>query len=298
MTLTDIAPAKAAAPASKPTFILVLSCPDRIGIVARVSAFFVEHGCNIIESAQFGDFENGRFFYRTTFAPARVETVASLTAAFAPIAREFDMDAHFYDQAAKVATIIMVSKFGHCLKDLLYRVKFAGLPIDVRAIVSNHETFRDLAEGAGIPFRCMPVNAQNKEAQEKQLMGMVKTMNVELIVLARYMQILSPALCAQMPGQVINIHHSFLPSFKGARPYHSAHTRGVKLIGATAHYVTQDLDEGPIIEQAVERVHHGMSADDYIAVGRDVEAIALARAVKWHAERRILLNGQRTIVFT
>jgi formyltetrahydrofolate deformylase len=281
-----------------PAFILTLSCPDRIGIVARVSGFFVDHGCNILESAQYGDAINGRFFYRTVFAPSRAETVSSLAEAFAPVAQDFGMDAHFYDRAAKAPTILMVSRFGHCLNDLLYRYQFGGLPIDVRAIVSNHEDFRPLANAAGIAFEYLPVNAANKVAQEEKLSALVAQNNAELVVLARYMQVLSPAFCAAMPGRIINIHHSFLPSFKGARPYHSAHERGVKLIGATAHYVTADLDEGPIIEQQVERVHHGMSVGDYIAVGRDVEAVTLARAVKWYAERRVLLNGKRTIVFS
>jgi formyltetrahydrofolate deformylase len=282
---------------ARPAYILTLSCPDRIGIVAAVSAFFVEHRCNILESAQFGDADNGRFFYRTAFEPAAGESIAALREAFAPICTKFAMDAAFYDRAEKVGTIVMVSKFGHCLNDLLYRSKFGGVGIDIRAIVSNHQDFRPLAEAAGIPFHHLPVEPANKAAQEAKLMDMVRALGVELIVLARYMQVLSPAVCAAMPGRVINIHHSFLPSFKGAKPYHSAHDRGVKLIGATAHYVTPDLDEGPIIEQAVERVHHGMSVADYIAVGRDVEAVALGRAVKWHAERRILLNGARTVIF-
>jgi formyltetrahydrofolate deformylase len=285
---------KAAAP---PAYILTLSCPDRIGIVAAVSGFFVQHGCNILESAQFGDSDNGRFFYRTVFEPPAGEDIARLRTAFAPISATFEMDAAFYDRAEKVATIVMVSKFGHCLNDLLYRSKFGGMPIDIRAIVSNHQDFRALAEAAGIAFHHLPVEPANKATREAELLDMVRSLDIELIVLARYMQVLSPALCAAMPGRVINIHHSFLPSFKGAKPYHSAHNRGVKLIGATAHYVTPDLDEGPIIEQAVERVHHGMSVADYIAVGRDVEAVALGRAVKWHAERRILLNGGRTVVF-
>jgi formyltetrahydrofolate deformylase len=282
---------------ARPAYILTLSCPDRIGIVAAVSAFFVEHGCNISESAQFGDSDNGRFFYRTAFEPPAGEGIAALRAAFAPIATKFAMEAAFYDRAEKVGAIVMVSKFGHCLNDLLYRSKFGGVPIDIRAIVSNHEDFRPLAEAAGIPFHHLPVDPSNKAAQEARLLDLVRDLGVELVVLARYMQVLSSEVCAALPGRIINIHHSFLPSFKGARPYHSAHDRGVKLIGATAHYVTPDLDEGPIIEQAVERVHHGMSVADYIAVGRDVEAVALGRAVKWHAERRILLNGARTIVF-
>lgn len=280
-----------------PRYVLTLSCPDRIGIVAAVSGFFVERRCNILESAQFGDPDNGSFFYRTAFEPPESETLASLREGFAPLATKFAMNANLYDLAENVPTIIMVSRFGHCLNDLLYRYKFAGLPIDVKAIVSNHLDFQPLSEAHGIPFHHLPVTPETKTAQEKALLEMVGKLGVELVVLARYMQVLSPALCGALAGRVINIHHSFLPSFKGARPYHSAHDRGVKLIGATAHYVTADLDDGPIIEQAVERVHHGQSVGDYIAVGRDVEAVALARAVKWHAERRILVNANRTVVF-
>jgi formyltetrahydrofolate deformylase len=194
-------------------------------------------------------------------------------------------------------SVIMVSRFGHCLNDLLFRWRTGALPIEVKAVVSNHEDFRDLAASVGLPFHHLPVNAENKERQEAALQAIVASEGVELVVLARYMQILSSAFCAQHAGRIINIHHSFLPSFKGARPYHRAYERGVKLIGATAHYVTQDLDEGPIIEQAVERVGHNLSVDDYIAVGRDVEALVLARAVTWHAEHRVLLNGVRAVVF-
>jgi formyltetrahydrofolate deformylase len=284
-------------PTARPRYVLTLSCPDKIGIVAAVSAYFVERGCNILESAQFGDPDNRTFFYRTSFEPQADATLADMRAGFAPLAERFAMIANFYDLDVRTPTILMVSKFGHCLNDLLFRWRYGGLPIDVKAIVSNHEDFRPLAEGAGIPYHYLPVTPDTKDAQERSLLDMIGRDGVELVVLARYMQVLSPALCKALAGRVINIHHSFLPSFKGARPYHSAHDRGVKLIGATAHYVTVDLDEGPIIEQEVQRVHHGMSVGDYIAVGRDVEAIALGRAVKWHAERRILINGARTIVF-
>ncbi len=278
-------------------FLLALSCPDRIGIVADVSRFLVEHGANILESAQYGDAGNGRFFLRTAFEPARGEALAALEAAFAPVAAKHRMTASFFDMRTRTPTVIMVSRFGHCLNDLLFRWRSGALPIEVRAVVSNHRDFEDLVGSFGLPFVHLPVTPQTKAEREAALEALMAERGVELIVLARYMQILSEGLCARYAGRIINIHHSFLPSFKGARPYHRAHERGVKLIGATAHYVTSDLDEGPIIEQAVERVGHNLSADDYIAVGRDVEALVLARAVKWHAEHRVLINGMRTVVF-
>ena len=292
----DVSPQSPADGVSAP-YILTLSCPDRIGIVAEVARFLVEHGGNIVESAQYGDPANGRFFLRTGFESTRGEPLAKIEAAFAPIAQSFAMDAKFYDTRRRTPTILMVSKFGHCLNDLLFRWRSGALPIDIKAVVSNHQEFRGLVEGNELPFHHLPVTPETKMAQEAKLEALAAELGVELIVLARYMQILSPELCARHPGGIINIHHSFLPSFVGARPYHAAHKRGVKLIGATAHYVTQDLDEGPIIEQAVERVTHNLSVDDYIAVGRDVEAQVLARAVKWHAEHRVLLNGTRTVIF-
>ncbi|MFC3077544.1 formyltetrahydrofolate deformylase [Phenylobacterium terrae] len=277
--------------------LLTLSCPDRIGIVADVASFLVEQGCNIIESAQYGDHENGRFFLRTGFESLSGRKLPELEAAFAPIAARHAMEARFYDARRKTPTLIMVSRFGHCLNDLLFRWRIGALPIEVKAVVSNHTDFRELVEQSGLPFHHLPVTAATKPAQEAALEALAAELGVELIVLARYMQILSPQLCARHAGRIINIHHSFLPSFVGARPYHAAHARGVKLIGATAHYVTEDLDEGPIIEQAVERVSHSHSVADYIAVGRDLEALVLARAVKWHAEHRVLLNGRRTVIF-
>ena len=278
-------------------FLITLSCPDRIGIVADVARFLVDRGANILESAQYGDAGNGRFFLRTAFDPAPGETLAALRAAFAPVATKFDMTADVYDLAERTPTAILVSRFGHCLNDLLFRWRSGALPIDVRAVISNHRDFEGLVATAGLDFIHLPVTAANKPAQEAALEALLAERGVELIVLARYMQILSSDLCARYAGRIINIHHSFLPSFKGARPYHRAYERGVKLIGATAHYVTADLDEGPIIEQAVERVGHNLAVEDYIAVGRDVEALVLARAVKWHAEHRVLLNGARTVVF-
>ncbi|MGA0602048.1 formyltetrahydrofolate deformylase [Caulobacter sp. KR2-114] len=280
-----------------PTFVLTLSCPDSIGIVADVANALADAGCNIVESAQHGDAGNGRFFMRTLLESTGGLGLQDLERRFAPLAERRRMQARLFDARRKTPTVLMVSRFGHCLNDLLFRWRTGALPIEVKAVVSNHEDFRDLTLSSGVPFHHLPVTADNKVAQEAALEDILAREGVELVVLARYMQILSPAFCARRPGQVINIHHSFLPSFKGARPYHRAYERGVKLIGATAHYVTEDLDEGPIIEQAVERVGHQLSVDDYIAVGRDVEALVLARAVKWHAEHRVLLNGVRAVVF-
>ena len=278
-------------------FILTLSCRDRMGIVADVSRFLFEHRCNIVDSAQFGDPDNGLFFMRTSFQAQEALTLAEIDKDFASIREKFAMIAAFHIQGAKLPTLVLVSKFGHCLNDLLYRNRIGALPVDIRAIVSNHPDFADVAETAKIPFHHLPISAASKAAQEAALLDIAQGQKVELIVLARYMQVLSPEFCAEYSGRIINIHHSFLPSFKGARPYQQAHERGVKLIGATAHYVTGNLDEGPIIEQAVERVTHAFSVEDMAAAGRDLESVVLARAVKWHAEHRILLNGRRTVVF-
>ena len=277
--------------------LLILSCPDRIGIVAEVSRVLVENGCNIVESAQYGDRENGRFFLRTGFESTRGRSLDDIRAAFAPVIRAYGMAAKFFDMSRRTPTLLMVSRLGHCLNDLLFRWRSGALPIDVRAVVSNHRDLEGLTASHGLPFHHLPITRETKQAQESQIEEVAGAHGVELIVLARYMQILSSEMCARRPGGIINIHHSFLPSFVGAKPYHAAHRRGVKLIGATAHYVTQDLDEGPIIEQAVERVTHNLSINDYVAVGRDVESLVLARAVKWHAEHRVLLNGARTVIF-
>lgn len=282
---------------TKENFILTVSCPDKRGIVANVSRYLFETGCNIIDSAQYGDPDNGRFFLRISFASETGASLTKIREGFAPIAKEFAMTAEIHDGAEKTRTLIMVSKFGHCLVDLLYRHRIGALPIEIPLIVSNHRDFADVAAAHGIPFRYLPVNKDNRKAQENTLNEIITEERIDLVVLARYMQILSPDLCAAMPGRIINIHHSFLPSFKGARPYHQAYDRGVKLIGATAHYVTSDLDEGPIIEQAVERAHHAMSGDDLAALGRDIENKVLSRAVQWHAEHRILVNGKKTVVF-
>ncbi|HKD23368.1 MAG TPA: formyltetrahydrofolate deformylase [Rhizomicrobium sp.] len=283
---------------SNPRGVLTLACPDRKGIVASVSRFLYENGCNIIDSSQFGDRRNGQFFLRTYFESESGKQIPNLEELFSPVARDFDMEWHFYDSAKKPRALIMVSRFGHCLVDLLYRIRIGALPIEVPVVVSNHRDLADVVAASGIPFRYLPVTPDNKPEQEEALSEIVETKRIDLVVLARYMQILSSNLTNRWPGRVINIHHSFLPSFKGAKPYHQAYERGVKLIGATAHYVTEDLDEGPIIEQEVERVNHAMSPEECAAVGRDIESRVLARAVKWHAEHRVLLNGTRTVVFT
>ena len=281
-----------------PLGVLTVSCPDKRGIVARVSRFLFDGGCNIIDSQQFGDTSNGRFFLRIHFASEGGTPIAELDRGFGPVREEFGMDAHFYDSSKKTRTLIMVSKFGHCLVDLLYRVRIGALPIEVPLIVSNHRDFADVAAASGIPFRYLPVSPDNKVEQEAALNEIIASKGIDLVVLARYMQVMSEEFCTRLSGKIINIHHSFLPSFKGAKPYHQAHDRGVKLIGATAHFVTEDLDEGPIIEQEVERVSHDLSADEFAAVGRDIESRVLARAVKWHAEHRVLMNGRRTVVFS
>jgi formyltetrahydrofolate deformylase len=278
-------------------FILTLSCPDRPGIVHAVSGFLLEHGGNIIEAAQYDDRDTGLFFMRTHFEAGANESAESLAQSFAPIGERFAMRWRFFDAARPSPTLILVSRLGHCLNDLLFRQRSGLLPIDIRAVVSNHRDFYRLAASYDIPFHHIPVTAATKERAEARLMEVVEAESIELVVLARYMQVLSEDVCSRLEGRAINIHHSFLPSFKGARPYRQAHERGVKLIGATAHYVTSALDEGPIIEQDVERVDHSMGADMLTAIGRDIENVVLARAVKWHAERRILLNGAKTVVF-
>ncbi|WP_026075910.1 formyltetrahydrofolate deformylase [Noviherbaspirillum massiliense] len=285
-----------------PEFILTLSCPDQRGIVHRVSGFLAEHGCNIIDSAQFGDAQSQLFFMRVHFA-AEDSSVsdAALRKDFAEVAGAMRMNWQLHDAHKKPRVMLMVSKIGHCLNDLLFRYRSGLLPVEIPAIVSNHMDFYQLAASYNIPFHHLPLAAgaspEAKQAQEERVLEIVKTNNIDLVVLARYMQILSPAMCKALAGRAINIHHSFLPSFKGAKPYYQAHERGVKLIGATAHFVTSDLDEGPIIEQDVERVDHSMDPDTLTAIGRDVECVVLARAVKWFVEHRILLNGHRTVVF-
>lgn len=278
-------------------FVLTLSGPDRMGIVASVASFLLSHECNIVESAQFGDPATLQFFMRVSFDSTRATTVAQLSDAFAAVGHRFSLQWAIHDTAIKPRLLIMVSRFGHCLNDLLYRHRIGALPVEIPAIVSNHPDFHRLAAQSDIPFHHLPVTSENKQQQEEQLLNIVQRERCDLVVLARYMQILSSRACAQLAGRAINIHHSFLPSFQGAKPYQQAHDRGVKLIGATAHYVTADLDEGPIIEQDVARVDHSMSVEACAGVGRDVECAVLARAVHWHVEHRILLNGNRTVIF-
>ena len=278
-------------------YILTVSCPDRTGIVYRVSGLLFEFGCNILDSQQFGDEETGRFFLRVHFDLPQSVTPATLRERLLALSAEFGMDSQLHDARAKPRLLIMVSRQGHCLNDLLFRVRSGYLHAEIAAIVSNHPDFAALAQSYDIPFHHLPVTPETKAAQEAQILKIVAEQRIDLVVLARYMQVLSPAMCKALAGRAINIHHSFLPSFKGARPYHQAHQRGVKIIGATAHYVTSDLDEGPIIEQDVERVDHTMSAQELTQVGSDIESLVLARAVRSHVEQRILLNGTRTVVF-
>ncbi|MET7713311.1 formyltetrahydrofolate deformylase [Streptomyces sp. NPDC005407] len=278
-------------------YVLTLSCPDKQGIVHAVSSYLFITGCNIEDSQQFGDRDTGLFFMRVHFSAETPVTVDKLRASFAAVGDSFQMDWQIHLAEERMRIVLMVSKFGHCLNDLLFRSRTGALPVEIAAVVSNHTDFAELVASYDVPFHHIPVTKDNKAEAEAQLLELVRGENVELVVLARYMQVLSNDLCKQLNGRIINIHHSFLPSFKGAKPYHQAHERGVKLIGATAHYVTADLDEGPIIEQEVERVGHGVTPEQLVAIGRDVECQALARAVKWHAEHRILLNGRRTVVF-
>jgi formyltetrahydrofolate deformylase len=282
---------------AEPELILALSCPDRRGIVASVSRFLFQHDCNILDSQQFADREAGRFFLRIHLLSEGGVAQTALERDFAPLADEFSMEAGFFDAHAKTRALLMVSRFGHALVDLLYRVRIGAIPMEVPLIVSNHPDLADVAAASNVPFLHLPVTTGNKQDIEARLAALAAEHRIELIVLARYMQILSDDFCRPRLGRIINIHHSFLPSFKGAHPYTQAHQRGVKLIGATAHYATADLDEGPIIEQAVERVTHAMSPEDYVAAGRDIENTVLARAVKWHCEHRIMLNGKRTVIF-
>ena len=278
-------------------FILTLACPDRTGIVYRVSGLLFELGCNILDSQQFGDDETGRFVLRVHFDLPASSAQQDLRDKLGALAADYGMEWHIHDARVKPRLLIMVSKQGHCLNDLLFRVSSGQLHAEIASIVSNHEDYAGLAASYGIPFHYLPVTADTKLEQEKQVLALVEHERIDLVVLARYMQILSDPMCRALEGRAINIHHSFLPSFKGARPYHQAHARGVKIIGATAHYVTADLDEGPIIEQDIERVDHSMTAQAFTQVGSDVESLVLSRAVRWHVEHRILLNGSKTVVF-
>lgn len=282
---------------SERTYLLTIACPDTTGIVAAVSGFLAEQNCNILDSAQFGDRDTGLFFMRVHLSAPATLNPTELANRFATVGERFRMQAQFHDSSVRPRVLIMVSKFGHCLNDLLYRYRVGGLKMDIPAIVSNHRDFYQLAASYDIPFHHLPVTAHNKAQQEHRLLDLITEERIDLVVLARYMQILSDDLCQALSGRAINIHHSFLPSFKGAKPYHQAYARGVKRIGATAHYVTATLDEGPIIEQEVAAVDHAMAVEDFITVGRDTECVVLARAVKAHIERRVFLSGQRTVVF-
>ena len=287
-------------------FVLTLSCPDTKGIVYAVSGLLYQAGCNIVDSQQFGDVQSeggtGLFFMRVHFeAPAHLAGPGTLEQLFTHVRQQYAMQAQFHSLVRKPRLLLMVSQHGHCLNDLLFRARSGQLDVEIAAIVSNHPDFGELAASYRIPFHHLPLppgaSAEMKRAQEQQIEALMGEARIDLVVLARYMQILSPEFCAFLEGRAINIPHSFLPSFKGAKPYYQAHDRGVKLIGATAHYVTADLDEGPIIEQDVERVDHSLGPDEITAVGRDVESVVLARAVRWHVQHRVLMNGHKTVVF-
>jgi formyltetrahydrofolate deformylase len=281
-----------------PEYVLTIACPDRPGIVFSVASFLVHCSANILESQQHDDRESDRFFMRVHFEVYDdAMTLERLRAAFEPVAASAQMTWAMWAADVKYRTLILVSREGHCLNDLLYRQSIGALPIEVPAVVSNHTDLERLVKSYGVPFHHIPVTADSKRNAEAQLLALADSLDIHLVVLARYMQILSDEACTTLAGRAINIHHSFLPSFKGARPYQQAYQRGVKLIGATAHYVTPDLDEGPIIEQDVIRVDHSMSAAQLVAAGRDVESQVLMRAVRWHAQTRVLLNGNRTVVF-
>ncbi|KAK3185891.1 hypothetical protein K4F52_005346 [Lecanicillium sp. MT-2017a] len=281
--------------------ILTLSCPDKPGIVHAVTGVFATHGHNILDLQQFSDAGSERFFMRVHFAAASTTenppSMAHLDAPLEALAKTWQMDYDVRPMASKMRVLIMVSKIGHCLNDLLFRMKTGQLRIEIPLIVSNHPEYEALAKSYGIPFYHLPVNKDTKLEQEAQILDLIRQHNIELVVLARYMQVLSPGLCSAMSGRIINIHHSFLPSFKGAKPYHQAFERGVKIIGATAHFVTADLDEGPIIEQRITRVDHAMDPKQLTEEGSNIESQVLAAAVKWYAEKRVFLNGSKTVVF-
>ncbi len=275
--------------------VMKVSCPTRAGIVAAVSGYLAAAGCDIQDSSQFTDQENGRFFMRLRFQSER--DGEGLAQGFAATARKFQMDYEIRDLSQKARVVLMVSRFGHCLNDLLYRSRIGALPVEIVAVISNHTDYQRQVVNEDIPFHCIRVTPETKPEAEAAIMQVVRDTGAELIVLARYMQVLSDQMCREMSGRIINIHHSFLPSFKGANPYKQAYERGVRLIGATAHYVTADLDEGPIIEQDIIRVTHAQSTADYVSLGRDVEAQVLARAVHAHIHHRVFLNGNKTVVF-
>ncbi len=279
------------------THILNLSCKDQVGIVAKISSMLAESNCNIVESKQFTDQKNGNFFIRQSFLLLNDEMLPNLKNNLEMLAKKLNADFFLSEIESPMNTILLVSKFDHCLNDILFRVRNNSLNLKIKAVVSNHKNAKEIANFSKIPFHYLPVEKSNKLDQEKKLKEIIKNNNVQLIVLARYMQVLSEEFTNDYTGKIINIHHSFLPSFKGARPYHQAFERGVKVIGATAHYVTKDLDEGPIIEQDTQEVNHEMMPSDLVLIGRDIEARVLYRAIKAHSERRVFLNDNRTIVF-
>lgn len=278
-------------------YALRVTCASTRGIVAAISTYLAEQGCNITDSAQFDDTATGRFFMRVSFRSETGAGLEALRAGFAPVAARFGMETEFLDEARKRKVVLMVSRFGHCLNDLLYRWKIGALPIEIVAVISNHLDYQKVVVNQDIPFHCIKVTKENKREAEAAQMRILRDTGAELVVLARYMQVLSDEMCREMSGRILNIHHSFLPSFKGANPYKQAYERGVKLIGATSHYVTADLDEGPIIEQDTVRITHAQSAEDYVSLGRDVEAQVLSRAVHAHVNGRVFLNGDKTVVF-
>nr|WP_229741989.1 formyltetrahydrofolate deformylase [Kocuria dechangensis] len=285
-------------PGASTELVLTLDCPETLGIVHAVSGVFLEHGCNIVELTQFDDRRMGHFFMRVHVASATGEALdrAALQADLAPVAERFGMRWELGEHGAKRRVLVMVSKFGHCLNDLLFRARTGELPVEIVAVVSNHRDHQRLVEWHGIPFYHLPVTPETKPEAEARLLELVDRLEIDLVVLARYMQVLSDSLATRMAGRVINIHHSFLPSFKGAKPYHQAYERGVKTVGATAHYVNAELDEGPIIAQQVVQVDHTYGPEDLVAAGRDTECKALSDAVKWHCEGRVVLHGSKTVV--
>ncbi|SFC71919.1 formyltetrahydrofolate deformylase [Tropicimonas isoalkanivorans] len=278
-------------------FALIVKCPSRRGLVAAISTYLADSGCNITDSHQFDDMETNTFFMRVAFTSEKGMGMDELTSAFAPVAEQFEMEHAFHDIGARMKVLVMVSRFGHCLNDLLYRWRIGALPIDIVGVISNHLDYQKLVVNHDIPFHHIRVTKETKAKAEAQQMEVIEETGAELVVLARYMQVLSDQMCQRMSGRIINIHHSFLPSFKGANPYKQAFERGVKLIGATSHYVTADLDEGPIIEQDTVRVTHAQSAADYVSLGRDVESLVLSRAIHAHINHRTFLNGNKTVVF-
>ncbi|MEE2522112.1 formyltetrahydrofolate deformylase [Pseudarthrobacter sp. J75] len=284
-------------------YVLTLACPERPGIVRAITGFLADRGFDIVEHQQFDDHVSGKLYLRTAFTPGTAPaeggsevSAEGLSAEFEAIAGEFGMEFSIHDSSPQ-RLLVMVSKFGHCLNDLIFRWRAGSLGAEIAVVVSNHEDLRPMAEAAGLPFIHVPVTAATKPEAEARLLELVEEYQADLVVLARYMQVLSDGLCRSLRGRAINIHHSFLPGFKGAKPYHQAYDRGVKLIGATAHYVTADLDEGPIIEQEVFRVDHSLDPNALVTVGRDAESQALSRAVRWHSQHRVLLNNTRTVVF-